>query len=125
MGINYNKFNEYLEYFKKTISILNSELGLGTSVYFHKGFVEIHEGYKYHLASKGQKILNFANWDISQIGSGNIVASVKSAMRMTVGDKPHNLVDYRDKDRFDDYVDADVIGAESYFMNCIVEKMTV
>ena len=115
MGINYNKFNEYLEYFKKTISILNRELGLGTSVYFHKGFVEIHEGYKYQLASKGQKILNFANWDISQIGSGNIVASVKSAMRMTVGDKPHNLVDYRDKDRFDDYVDADVIGAEKLF----------
>ena len=115
MGINNNKFKEYLEYFKSSISLMNSQIGLSASVSFHTGIIEEHEGYKKELALKGQNILKFDSWDKAQIGSGNIAAAVKKAMRMNDGSKPHNLVDYRDKDDFEEYVDADIIGSEKLF----------
>lgn len=115
MGINAEKLKNYLVYFKNTISLMNSKIGLPASVYFDKGIVEEQEGYKKELALKAQRILDISTWNKSQIGSGNISTAVKSVMRIQYGNKPHNLVDYRDKDNFDEIVDADRIGSETLF----------
>ena len=69
MGINNNKFKEYLEYFKSSISLMNSQIGLSASVSFHTGIIEEHEGYKKELAIKGQ--------NISVISSNNIGEDLK------------------------------------------------
>ena len=77
MQINLERFRKYLEGFKMYIETM-SETAL-LDLQSNKFFMS-QEGYKHSIYNKARSILGFENWNITDIGTGNIASKANLAI---------------------------------------------
>ena len=109
MQINIDRFYKYLDGFKAYLEVMSEEplIDLTTDKFF-----STQEGYKHGVYHNAQNILDFANWDVSDIGSGKISKKAIQAV-----DEGANLVHHQQKLHFKNKVYEKPNEAEQLLYN--------
>lgn len=63
-------------------AFVEEESGVGFASFSANPYTEQEEGYKYKIYAVARKALNFADWSMSDIGSGTILAAAISAIEL-------------------------------------------
>lgn len=109
MQINIERFYKYLDGFKAYIESKSESLVLDLKT--NQFFID-QEGYKHNVYENAQNILDFANWKISDIGTGKISKKAIQAV-----DEGANLVHHQQKLHFKNKVHENTEKADLLLFN--------
>lgn len=93
-----------------------------SAISFSDGWIESEEGYKRSLFENAHEALSIDTWDISQIGSGTILANVMAAMKAKPNRGQNNIVDFHSITKFKEEAKKNQAYAEDILFHLFTDE---